>query len=749
MPPAYQIPGAPRVETMTMRLSPRGGTRDAALAQRLREDLAKFPWQRIEPSAAGGAGLLVTTAARHIPDGLTIRLPVADKTLAQYLQPTARINSRDPQVVALAREIAGEDADGRSVARKIGAWTWQNLTWKKVESDAAGTLASREADCLEHSELYVALARALGLPARVVTGAALSDGAFGAHAWVEVYLGRWVELDPTWGLTDHVDATHLRFDGDAFTSYAMLNQLDVEILAVRRTTAEFQRTPAGVVREFNRSPKSAELAFDASLIIDAAIGRSAWDALDARKRALAVAAVERAIRRLSPAEQPEDPDEISGPAIHVLRSENRGDRALLTALVADSLVRFHLAQRDGAWFIVEYEDLDQALPRFADALRGALTPERARGPLYDAGDEKAEARVDRLLAAEGESPELFLLKALVQNNRRIRASLEKLLAAAKEKTDEKPEAPPEPAPLLANPARETLERLVARWPDFTPGLLQLGRHLLSLNASDDAIDPLHKDTEAAIRAFERYLRLVPFDPRPHHDLFEAFASLEQFDKAEAALRQAIRLDADNYSYQGELVGFLLARDNPIKARAAFADLLRKIGDPDEAFATLADQYDTYDLAEEDAEALVRFLPSFPRELARSKSGLYLLAESQGALNRTADAIRTAQRIVSIDPEPDDYEYLSSLHRRARRFPEALAAAAQALKLDPKSADAHFERACALAQLGRKRDALAALKQMIDLAGDPFFNADDPDLQPLAPLPEFKALKEKMKSEQDK
>ena len=36
-----------------------------------------------------------------------------------------------------------------------------------------------------------------------------------------------------------------------------------------------------------------------------------------------------------------------------------------------------------------------------------------------------------------------------------------------------------------------------------------------------------------------------------------------------------------------------------------------------------------------------------------------------------------------------------------------------------------------------------------LAGDPFFNADDPDLQPLAPLPEFKALKEKMKSEQDK
>jgi transglutaminase-like putative cysteine protease len=134
---------------------------------------------------------------------------VTGTEFAPFLNPTTRINSKDPRVIALAQQIAGNDKDGRGVARKIGEWTYGNLKWKKVESDTVETLASREADCLEHSELYVALARARGLPARIVTGAALSGGAFGSHAWVEIYLGEWVELDPTWGLMEHVDATHL------------------------------------------------------------------------------------------------------------------------------------------------------------------------------------------------------------------------------------------------------------------------------------------------------------------------------------------------------------------------------------------------------------------------------------------------------------------------------------------------------------------------------------------------------------
>jgi transglutaminase-like putative cysteine protease len=71
--------------------------------------------------------------------------------------------------------------------------------------------------------LFVALARAAGLPARPVAGLLLRDGRFYYHAWAEVYLGDWVPVDPmlgdlpasadrvrlTTGLARHVDLLRL------------------------------------------------------------------------------------------------------------------------------------------------------------------------------------------------------------------------------------------------------------------------------------------------------------------------------------------------------------------------------------------------------------------------------------------------------------------------------------------------------------------------------------------------------------
>jgi hypothetical protein len=43
--------------------------------------------------------------------------------------------------------------------------------------------------------LYVALARAVGLPARSAAGLVYLRGRFYYHAWPEVYLGTWVSAD--------------------------------------------------------------------------------------------------------------------------------------------------------------------------------------------------------------------------------------------------------------------------------------------------------------------------------------------------------------------------------------------------------------------------------------------------------------------------------------------------------------------------------------------------------------------------
>ncbi|HEV8304223.1 MAG TPA: transglutaminase-like domain-containing protein [Gemmatimonadales bacterium] len=75
---------------------------------------------------------------------------------------------------------------------------------------AVQVLETRRGDCNEHTALYVALARSVGLPARTAAGLVYLNGRFYYHAWPEVYLGDWVAVDPTFDQFP-ADAAHLRF----------------------------------------------------------------------------------------------------------------------------------------------------------------------------------------------------------------------------------------------------------------------------------------------------------------------------------------------------------------------------------------------------------------------------------------------------------------------------------------------------------------------------------------------------------
>jgi transglutaminase-like putative cysteine protease/tetratricopeptide (TPR) repeat protein len=716
-PRGLTVTGGPRVESMTLRVS----ARTPGIAPRVRDDLAKFDFQRVESSDP--STVVVTTSARRIPEKLTIQLPLAGPEFAPFLNPTARINSKDPRIVALAKQIAGETADGRTVARKIGEWTYRNLKWKKVESDTVETLASREADCLEHSELYVALARSLGLPARVVTGAALGGGSFGAHAWVEIYLGKWVEVDPTWGLMDRVDATHLRFDGDAFTSYAMLNQLDLEITSARRATADFQRDPIRLVKEFSLDPATRDLAFDLLLTAEHVLGLSGWANLNEKQRAAVISAFEKTVKGMWEtwdAETPLPP--------RVLRSDINADRASVTLLRGEVMLRLTLSSRDGAWFITEHEVVDDALLEFADALQGALRPDGPRGLVFGTSIEGAVKHIEKLIASEGEKPELLLLKSRVLSAQEIEETVKAQVQTGTDKTD-------------SSPSVEVLKKTAERWPDFAPVRLALGRALLYSGGGDDAINPPSKDAERAIAELNAYARLAPYDPRPWRDLATAYERFDKLGDAESALEKAVELDREYLDHHAALVNFHLLNDHPDKAKSAFARMLKASSDVDEIFGQFSDD-EGYD--PDYAKAIEPLLLAFPKELEGSVTGLVLLAGVQEAQNKIGDAIKSMQRAIAIEPYASSYEYLSSLYRSQRRFTEALGAANQAIKLDEDSADSHFERACSLAQLGRKREALAALKRMLEIDPDAVFDPDEPDLQPLAAMPEFKAMKEKMK-----
>lgn len=132
---------------------------------------------------------------------------------ADELGATPLIQSRDPRIQRQARAIAGGETDPAVVARRLTDWVYGALDKKITLSvpSAVQVLEARRGDCNEHTVLYVALARSLGLPARTAVGLVSVRGRFYYHAWPEVWLGAdWVAVDPTLGQYP-ADASHLRF----------------------------------------------------------------------------------------------------------------------------------------------------------------------------------------------------------------------------------------------------------------------------------------------------------------------------------------------------------------------------------------------------------------------------------------------------------------------------------------------------------------------------------------------------------
>jgi transglutaminase-like putative cysteine protease len=132
---------------------------------------------------------------------------------ADALKTEPLVQADDENIVRTAREIAGGSTDPAVVSRRLNDWVYSKLKKDVTLSvpSAVQVLEARQGDCNEHTVLYLALARALGLPARSAAGLVHVKGQFYYHAWPEVWLGtQWVALDPTLGQYP-ADASHLRF----------------------------------------------------------------------------------------------------------------------------------------------------------------------------------------------------------------------------------------------------------------------------------------------------------------------------------------------------------------------------------------------------------------------------------------------------------------------------------------------------------------------------------------------------------
>lgn len=130
---------------------------------------------------------------------------------ARELRAEPSLEVEHPAIATLAKRLRAGDGQSGPVIARILRWVHDSIAAQPAEAppSALGTLRLRHGDCDEHTVLFVALARAAGVPARAVSGMLLINGKAYYHSWSEVMLGDWVPVDPTTGQLP-VDASHIR-----------------------------------------------------------------------------------------------------------------------------------------------------------------------------------------------------------------------------------------------------------------------------------------------------------------------------------------------------------------------------------------------------------------------------------------------------------------------------------------------------------------------------------------------------------
>jgi hypothetical protein len=204
--------------TKTSHLVPHARTLESALLRVTARPGAKLPpleddRQKVERTE----GDVVWLRTRRVvpPAGATGTRPLADvpADLAKYLASTSMLQSDDPLIRTSAEEAIAGETDAWKAAQAIERWVHVGIAKKHMGVAFASALEvckNREGDCTEHAVLLAALARAVGIPARVAMGTVYLTGIFGGHAWTEVWIaGRWYALDAALGRHGFVDPLHV------------------------------------------------------------------------------------------------------------------------------------------------------------------------------------------------------------------------------------------------------------------------------------------------------------------------------------------------------------------------------------------------------------------------------------------------------------------------------------------------------------------------------------------------------------
>ena len=164
-----------------------------------------------------GVGQSADGSTIDIRDSGLLTAGPADPLATKFLSPEPLLESDAPEIRAEAEKAVDRVTGSRARAEALTRYVNGLIEKKPTVSlpSALEVLRTRIGDCNEHTALYVAMARSIGLPARIAVGLVFVHGAFYYHAWPEVYVdegvsrGLWLPVDPTFNQFP-ADTTHLR-----------------------------------------------------------------------------------------------------------------------------------------------------------------------------------------------------------------------------------------------------------------------------------------------------------------------------------------------------------------------------------------------------------------------------------------------------------------------------------------------------------------------------------------------------------
>jgi hypothetical protein len=157
----------------------------------------------------------------------------------KFLKPSDSVPSDQSVITSQKSELVGAEKDKAHILEKLVRWASSHIKTNPAGTSAAlEALKKGEGNSLAKTRLFSSLARAAGIPTRLVYGIFyVQDRGFLYHSWVECHIGYWIPVDPTSGEIP-ANATHIKLaEGDSAGDMAALadfvGKIKVKVIEVK------------------------------------------------------------------------------------------------------------------------------------------------------------------------------------------------------------------------------------------------------------------------------------------------------------------------------------------------------------------------------------------------------------------------------------------------------------------------------------------------------------------------------------